>query len=93
MTFYYSKKVYQSLLDRNTKSEFADSESKITVPFIIVNTESHTVIECEVSDDRTAYFFNFSLPFEIHDYSEILKRMGFAQHLNVNSIDNQLLKT
>jgi len=85
--------VYQSLLKRNTKSEFADSDSKIAVPFIIVNTESHTVIECEVSDDRTAYFFNFSLPFEIHDDSEILKRMGFAQHLHVNTMDNQLLKT
>jgi len=85
--------VYQSLLKRNTKSEFADSDSKIAVPFIIVNTESHTVIECEVSDDRTAYFFNFSLPFEIHDDSEILKRMGFAQHLNINTMENQLLKT
>jgi hypothetical protein len=36
------------------------------------------VIECEVADDRSAYFFNFSMPFEIHDDSEILKRMGLA---------------
>lgn len=30
-----------------------------------------------MTDQRT--FFNFSLPFEIHDDSEILKRMGLMQ--------------
>lgn len=52
-------------------------ESTIHIPFIIVNTKSETVIECEVSDDRSMYYFDFSMPFEIHDDSEILKRMGY----------------
>jgi len=67
---------YQHLIDRNSKSEFANLESRINLPFIIVNTSSNTVIECEVADDRTAYFFNFTQPFEIHDDSEILKRLS-----------------
>jgi len=66
---------YRSLIERNSKPEAA-TDSKIELPFIIVNTKNTTVIECEVADDRSAYFFNFSLPFEIHDDSEILKRMG-----------------
>lgn len=69
---------FKALLARNGKPEYQELESKITVPFIIVNTDSSTVIECEVADDRSAYFFNFSMPFEIHDDSEILKRMGLA---------------
>jgi len=68
---------YRKLIERNIKPEFANTESKINLPFIIVNTRSTTVIECEVADDRTGYFFNFSLPFEIHDDSEILKRLNF----------------
>jgi hypothetical protein len=67
---------YQTLIDRNSKLELSSMESRIELPFIIVNTKNTTVIECEVADDRSAYFFNFSLPFEIHDDSEILKRMG-----------------
>ena len=66
---------YKALIDRNSKPDYANIETKINLPFIIVNTRSSTVIECEVADDRSAYFFNFSLPFEIHDDSEILKRI------------------
>lgn len=33
------------------------------------------MIECEVNETRSAYFFSFRQPFEIHDDSEILKRM------------------
>jgi len=69
---------YRNLLERNTH-RFIGSESKIFLPFIIVNTKSQTIIECEVADNRSAYFFNFSMPFEIHDDAEILKRMGMMQ--------------
>jgi len=67
---------YQNLIERNIKPEYSSIENKIELPFIIVNTKNTTVIECEVAEDRSAYFFNFSLPFEIHDDSEILKRLG-----------------
>eukprot|EP01117_Protostelium_nocturnum_P008646 TRINITY_DN3102_c0_g1_i2.p1 TRINITY_DN3102_c0_g1~~TRINITY_DN3102_c0_g1_i2.p1 ORF type:complete len:365 (+),score=128.59 TRINITY_DN3102_c0_g1_i2:165-1259(+) len=84
----YQHKAYSSLLERNNQHQLnhqkdpqnvppVDPSSQIYLPFIIVNTKNTTVIECEVSDDRSAYFFNFNLPFELHDDSEILKRMGF----------------
>jgi hypothetical protein len=31
-----------------------------------------------MSEDKTEYFFDFTLPFSIHDDNEILKRMGLA---------------
>jgi len=34
------------------------------------------VIDCEMAEDKHDIFFNFSMPFEIHDDNEILKRMG-----------------
>jgi len=52
------------------------NEEKIPVPFIVVNTSSQTVIQCEMGPDRTDVFFNFSKPFEINDDNEILKRLG-----------------
>ena len=64
---------YKTLISRNSKPEYEDVEAmglgRIDLPFIIVNTKNTTVIECEVAEDRSAYFFNFSLPFEIHDDS------------------------
>eukprot|EP01116_Phalansterium_solitarium_P002962 TRINITY_DN1333_c0_g1_i1.p1 TRINITY_DN1333_c0_g1~~TRINITY_DN1333_c0_g1_i1.p1 ORF type:complete len:278 (-),score=127.74 TRINITY_DN1333_c0_g1_i1:718-1551(-) len=64
------------------------------VPFIIVNTRHTTVIECEVADDRTAYFFNMSEPFEIHDDTEVLARMNMRQPSGaVEQAIQQLLRT
>lgn len=40
---------------------------KIPLPFIIINTGSQTVIQCEMTEDRSDVFFNFSAPFEIND--------------------------
>jgi transcription factor Dp-1 len=48
---------------------------KIPLPFIIINTGSQTVIQCEMTEDRSDVFFNFSAPFEINDDNEVLKRM------------------
>jgi len=66
---------YKNLIAKNSKTDVSSTDPRIHLPFIIVNTRSKTVIDCEVADDRSAYLFNFSLPFEIHDDSEILKRM------------------
>lgn len=52
-----------------------EEETKIHLPFIIVNTKISTVIECQMSDTRSDIFFNFSAPFEINDDNEVLKRM------------------
>jgi len=55
---------------------------KIPLPFIIVNTDSKAVVQCEMScPARTDVSFDFSCPFEINDDNEILKRLG----MNVTS--------
>ena len=61
-------------MQRN-EADATTAESRIALPFILVNTSKDTVIQCEMSEDRQDVFFNFSGPFEINDDSEILKRM------------------
>ena len=48
---------------------------KVQLPFIVVNTSNSAVIKCEMDPSRTGVKFDFSLPFEINDDNEILKRM------------------
>jgi hypothetical protein len=54
----------------------SESQEKIPLPFIVVNTHSTAVIQCDMSRDRTDVMFDFSMPFEINDDNTILKRMG-----------------
>ena len=49
---------------------------KIPLPFIVINTDSKSVVQCEMSQDRTNISFDFNQPFEINDDNEILKRLG-----------------
>lgn len=49
---------------------------KVPLPFLIVNTDSRAVVQCEMCPERTNVSFDFSLPFEINDDNEILKRLG-----------------
>eukprot|EP01112_Ceratiomyxa_fruticulosa_P002142 TRINITY_DN1226_c0_g1_i4.p1 TRINITY_DN1226_c0_g1~~TRINITY_DN1226_c0_g1_i4.p1 ORF type:complete len:456 (+),score=100.76 TRINITY_DN1226_c0_g1_i4:255-1622(+) len=82
---------YRSLLARNNLPSYQSvpNSSRINLPFIVVNTRAQTVINCEVAHDRSKYFFNFSHPFEIHDDSEILRRMGLSdQSVNNNNNNN-----
>jgi len=55
---------------------------KIPLPFIVVNTNQSSVIQCDMSGDRTDVMFNFSLPFELNDDNTILKNM----HMNRTSL-------
>lgn len=57
------------------------SNAVISLPFIVVNTDKKTVIDCSISNDKTEYLFNFDSTFEIHDDIEVLKRMGLAYGL------------
>lgn len=40
----------------------------------------------EISENESDVFFNFSEPFEIHDYSEVLRRLGMHR-VGANSSD------
>jgi len=73
---------FKQLIARNRTPAAAaasPAESRIALPFIVVNTRKETVIDCEMAEDRQEIFFNFSAPFEIHDDSETLKRMNMQR--------------
>lgn len=52
------------------------TDEKIPLPFIVVNTHSSAVIQCDMSRDRTDVMFDFSRPIEICDDNTILKKIG-----------------
>jgi len=52
------------------------ADNKIPLPFIVVNTNSNAVIQCNMSRDLTDVMFDFNMPFEINDDNTILKRLG-----------------
>jgi transcription factor Dp-1 len=71
--------LYKNLLARNMMRHTTEPENeRIFLPFIVIHTKKQTQIDCEMSEDKTEYFFDFTLPFSIHDDNEILKRMGLA---------------
>jgi transcription factor Dp-1 len=65
---------FRNLVLRNHERGVPDE--KIPLPFIVVNTNSSAVIQCDMSRDRTDVMFDFSMPFEINDDNTILKKMG-----------------
>ncbi|XP_016101191.1 transcription factor Dp-2, partial [Sinocyclocheilus grahami] len=74
---------FKNLVQRNQASEALSQStpppgSVIQLPFIILNTDVRTVIDCSISSDKCEYLFNFDNTFEIHDDVEILKRMGMS---------------
>lgn len=62
-------------MERNREREKQDGQpapnSAIQLPFIIVNTNKKTVIDCSISNDKMEYLFNFDDTFEIHDDMEV----------------------
>ena len=68
----------KNLIKRNAaleKSAPVAEEQRIPLPFIVINTNKDTIVECEMAENQTDIFFNFNNTFEIHDDNEILKRM------------------
>jgi len=71
---------FRNLVQHNKRrdGEMVDTakDNKIPLPFIVVNTSSNAVIQCNMSRDLTDVMFDFSMPFEINDDNTILKRLG-----------------
>jgi hypothetical protein len=79
----------QNLNQHNAqRTHVTPMDQRIPLPFIVVNTNRKTVIECEMADNRTDIFFNFNAPFEIHDDNEMLKRMGMQNVDNLTLDDS-----
>ncbi|VDM39449.1 unnamed protein product [Toxocara canis] len=76
---------YKSLVGRNREKERTEGRpaenTVLYLPYIVVNTEKKTMIDCAISHDKSEYLFNFDQPFEIHDDIEVLKRLGLAHGL------------
>lgn len=80
----YHKEVEESRQSRSNFNATADAiyaetieeKEKIPLPFIIVNTDSKAIVQCEMCPSRTDVSLEFSLPFEINDDNEILKQLG-----------------
>ena len=71
-----SRRMTQNQSGQVSEIHEVDENEKIPLPFIIVNTDSTAIVQCEMCPRRTNVSFDFSLPFEINDDNEILKRLG-----------------
>lgn len=70
---------YKKLVERNKSlQQTLGANSIIKLPFIIITTDKRTVINIEISDDRSYYLFNLDNAFGLHDDVEVLKRMGLV---------------
>ncbi|XP_011500591.1 PREDICTED: transcription factor Dp-1 isoform X2 [Ceratosolen solmsi marchali] len=85
----------KNLVERNRLSEAMygppKPNSAIQLPFIIINTDRKTVVNCSISNDKTEYLLNFNDKFEIHDDIEILKEMGLAYGLDKGECSDENL--
>lgn len=60
------------------KSQTCD---RIELPFLVISTNRKTVIDCNISNDKLEYLFNFDQAFEIRDEVDTLKKMGLTLRL------------
>ncbi|GMR32319.1 hypothetical protein PMAYCL1PPCAC_02514, partial [Pristionchus mayeri] len=85
---------YKSLVERNRERERVEGRpvenSVLYLPFVVVNTDKRTGVECNISTDKCEYVFNFDHPFEIQDDIEVLKRLGFAQGLESGQVSDDI---
>ncbi|XP_017581975.1 transcription factor Dp-2 isoform X3 [Corvus cornix cornix] len=89
---------FKNLVQRNQQNEQQNQgppslNSTIQLPFLIVNTSKRTIIDCSISSDKFEYLFNFDNTFEIHDDSEVLKRMGMSFGLEAGKCSAEDLRT
>ncbi|KAL5289121.1 TFDP1 family protein [Megaselia abdita] len=77
---------FKKLIERNKDAEsqgiIPTANSTIPLPFIIVNTNKSTKVNCSVTNDKSEYFFKFDDEFEINDDVVVLKRMGLLAGLD-----------
>lgn len=81
---------YKNLVQRNVEMERTKGppppNSAIHLPFIVVNSDRKTVIDCSITNDKTEYLFVFNDKFQIHDDFEILKQIGLTDGLETGEI-------
>lgn len=77
---------FKNLAMRNKRVEQEQGppipNSYIEMPFIVINTNKKTVIDCSISNDKLEYMFQFNDKFEIHDDVFVLKEIGMLMGLD-----------
>lgn len=77
---------FKSLAARNKQHEvihgIPSQNSYIQLPFIVVNTNKKTIIDCSISHDKMEYHFHFNDKFEIMDDLDVLKKIGMLRGLD-----------
>lgn len=77
---------FKSLAARNKQHEVVhgipSQNSYIQLPFIVVNTNKKTIIDCSISHDKMEYHFHFNDKFEIMDDLDVLKKIGMLRGLD-----------
>lgn len=71
-----AREVVEMTSQSSMQNENIQDGEKIPLPFIVVNTNHKAVIQCEMCPQKTNATFDFTMPFEINDDNEILKRIG-----------------
>eukprot|EP00730_Choanoeca_flexa_P008932 TRINITY_DN12558_c8_g1_i2.p1 TRINITY_DN12558_c8_g1~~TRINITY_DN12558_c8_g1_i2.p1 ORF type:complete len:430 (+),score=91.50 TRINITY_DN12558_c8_g1_i2:285-1574(+) len=88
---------FQNLTERNRArleaaeqaGESLSSSNRIQLPFIVVKTDQNAMIDCQMAEDRSEYFFDFNKPFTIHDDVQVLKQMGLTWGIEQGTITDE----
>ncbi|KAK9510949.1 hypothetical protein O3M35_005620 [Rhynocoris fuscipes] len=87
---------YKNLVTRNYEFEKVRGapgpNTAIQLPFIVVNADRKTSIDCSISSDKTEYVFVFNDKFEIHDDFDVLKKIGLTYGIENGSISSENLE-
>jgi hypothetical protein len=72
--------VMTALARRNAQTPHSDTlaASRIHTPFILVQTDPQTDINCQTTEDQSEWSLDFSAPFELHNEIEVLQHMQTA---------------
>lgn len=82
---------FKSLLRRNEQAAAAPDQ-RVQLPFIVVQTARDAAIQCQMTEDKTEYVFEFDQPFSVHDDVELLKRLGFSQGIDDGTATEEQLE-
>jgi hypothetical protein len=52
---------------------------KLQMPFVLVSTQTPSVVECSLAADGSEAVLTFEHPFSIHDDSSVLRGMGLHE--------------
>jgi transcription factor Dp-1 len=72
---------FKNLVARNSASQEQQGNggppaaNRLVAPFVIVATTPDTILNCEMSADKTHVNFDFTAPFAIHEDKEVMKLM------------------